>query len=983
MSAEVPSTVKMALFKNKLIPDPYFSTQNQISQWVEDKIWIYEKEFILRKEQGRRYFLRLEGLAPRGEVSLNGRILGKVEGMFAQPTWEITDLFKEGENRLEIRLQPERERTKTIACQMSYGWDFAPRIIPIGVWRPVEIIACGDVLLKNPFLKLEGLERKGALCKLSVHYDSRFQGRGKLILYMRGKNFKEEFKLEREAEIRKGEGKLSFDFSLPHPRLWYPAGYGEQNLYEVSLSFYLGKSLSHSLSFTWGIRELEWEKNPHSRELYPWILKVNGIRVYCKGANWVPVDSLLDLSPSRYERLVKLARLAGVNMLRIWGGGIMEEDTLYELCDRYGIMLWQEFPLACADYPQLPLEAFAENARDSILRLRNHPSLVLWCGGNEFDPDNQSNKPLVDVLDKLCQTLDGTRPFHRASPYGGDIHDWSVWHGSAPYTNYRQFAVFRSEAGLQSPPIKNDLERFISPQGLFPPSEEWSYHLANAEKIRSYAQLYGSTSDLPNFLEKAQLAQAVTYQFNLDSCLKNIWANSGCLIWQFNDPWPNISWSMVDWYGNPKPSLYWFKNASQPINLAVDYDRIQLQLGERLNIKLYAINLTPKAEEGTAVFLIASGERILKQFKQNHIFKPLQVEKLWDFSYQLPSDYKEGAVFLIARVVKGGKLISDKIYPIPVSKVKGLSHPLRALVILSSLGREAEEWREIGERLEPFGIEVDLAPPDNLPNLEEYDCFIIGESERIGERLGREKMKEIGELVSRGKGLLMDGGWNAYAEGKLRSTVIEEISPLIMEENSLRQNLSLGVVVREKEHPILRGLSFEGVNIGGYNQERVKQGAKVILALSNGAPLLVEGTYGKGRCLAYTSGLRGGWAGALRMWREGDIFIARLLAYLGRREEVERIKQEAGGLDSLKASQLKLMGKRKGNDALLLIRNFSPHIAFFLRVEVEGLSPQPFFPDNYFSLLPGEEKELTFHLPPGRWRIKVSDWKGTRVEITL
>jgi len=276
-SAEVPSTVKMALFRNKLIPDPYFASQNENSQWVEDKVWIYEKRFAFRREKGRRYFLKLGGLAPRGEVYLNGKLLGVVEGMFAQPIWEITDSLRDGENQLEIRIPPERERTRAIACQMSYGWDFAPRIIPLGVWRPVEIMSSGPVLLRNPFLKLEEMNGKEARVNLLIDYDSKLKGKGKLVLDMKGRNFKGgDLKMERKVELKEGQGRVDWDFRLPNPHLWYPAGYGEQNLYLVSLSLYQGNSLAHSLSFTWGARKLEWEVNPGSRELYPWIAKVNG-----------------------------------------------------------------------------------------------------------------------------------------------------------------------------------------------------------------------------------------------------------------------------------------------------------------------------------------------------------------------------------------------------------------------------------------------------------------------------------------------------------------------------------------------------------------------------------------------------------------------------------------------------------------------------------------------------------------------------------
>jgi beta-mannosidase len=978
INADVPSTVKMALLKAKSIPDPYFSTRNEESQWVEVHNWIYEKDFSFKKGKGRRYFLKIGGVAPRGEVYLNGELLGKIEGMFAQPLWDITGLLRDGANKLRIRILPEKERTKAIACQMSYGWDFAPRIIPLGVWRPVEIVESGEVLLKNPFLRLIKLEGNKAIVNLTVGYDSAIQGKAGIRIKLEGANFKGKgYEFKKEVEIEKGEGILNFDFAIQDVKLWYPAGFGPQNLYKVSLSLLLGKATSSSLSFLWGARQLEWEKNPDTNEIYPWIVKVNGIRIFSKGANWVPADSLYDLSPQRYERLVKLASFAGINMFRIWGGGIMEEDILYELCDRYGIMLWQEFPLACADYPDLPRDAFLENASNSIFRLRNHPSLVLWCGGNEFDPDNQANRELIDGLDKLCKALDGTRPFHRASPYGGDVHDWSVWHGSAPYTNYRQFTVFRSEAGLQSPPPEEDMLRFLSTSGIFPPSEEWSYHLADARKIEIYAKQYGRTSDLKNFLKKAQLAQAITYQFNLDSCLKNIWRNSGCLIWQFNDPWPNISWSMVDWYGNPKPSLYWFKKASSPINLAIDYDKTTLRVGESLNIGVYAINLTTKGETCQAEFTIASPKNILKRLSQTLAFPPQQSIRLWSFNFQIPPDYKEGVVFLIARVKKDGKIISEKIYPIPVMKVRGFSKPLKALVILSTLGQEAKGWREIGDLLIPFGVKLDIAPADSLPDLEGYDCFIIGESEGIGNKLSRQAMERIADLMSLGKGLLLDGGWNAYAEGGLKGTIIEEISPFVVKENSLREHMNLGIIVKSPDHPILRGLSFSRINIGGYNEEGVREGAKVLLSLSNGSPLLAEIGYGKGKCLAYASGLRGGWAVAIRGWDKYPLFLARLLGYLANREgEIENLEEEAIGLDNLPQVNLKIEGRKEGKRGIITLSNPSNNIAFFLRIKAEGLEVQPIFSDNYFFLLPGEKKEVSSELPKGKFAISVEDWQG-------
>ncbi|MGB9608423.1 MAG: glutamine amidotransferase, partial [bacterium] len=541
---------------------------------------------------------------------------------------------------------------------------------------------------------------------------------------------------------------------------------------------------------------------------------------------------------------------------------------------------------------------------------------------------------------------------------------------------YRQFTVFRSEAGLQAPPPVEDIFKFLSKGKIFPPSDEWSYHLADAGKIAMYAKQYGNLSDLENFVKKAQLAQSLTYQFNLDSCLKNIWRNSGCLIWQFNDPWPNISWSMVDWYGNPKPSLYWFKKASSPLNIAVDYDKPILRAGDQLNINLYGVNLTKKKEVCEAIFLIASPRRILQRFVKKAILQPQSAEKLWSIDFQLTKNYKGGALFLLARLVKAEKLIADKVYPIPVVRAgEALKPPVKVLAILSSIGQEAEGWREIASLLLPFGIEFDISTPDSLPDLAKYACFVIGESEGIGGRLKRIDMERIGELVRSGKGLLLDGGWNAYAEGGLKGTIIEEISPFVFKEGSLRQDLNLRIIKGEGEHPILQGLSFSSITISGYNEEEVRNGAKILLSLSNGSPLLAEVEWGKGRCLAYTSGLRGGWAGGIKAWDRYPLFLARLFLYLAHREnEIGNLREEAGGLDDMPSANLRIERRRKGKIEIMRVKNCSAQIAFFLRIKADGLKVQPIFSDNYFTLLPGEGREVVYEIPRMGGKVLVEDW---------
>jgi len=195
--------------------------------------------------------------------------------------------------------------------------------------------------------------------------------------------------------------------------------------------------------------------------------------MFAKGGNWIPVDQLLRLDRDRYDGLLRLFKDANFNLLRVWGGGLYETDDFYDLCDEYGILAWQEF-LSNRNFSKIDRESFLNGAESAILRIRNHPSLTFWCGGNEFDPDDQGSREVIDELADLLKKLDPQREFHRASPYMGDDHYWGVWHRMEPYTKYRIVRPFRSEAGLNAPPVSENYRIFTPQNLLWPPDTTYN-----------------------------------------------------------------------------------------------------------------------------------------------------------------------------------------------------------------------------------------------------------------------------------------------------------------------------------------------------------------------------------------------------------------------------------------------------------------------------------------------------------------------------
>ena len=715
----VPGTVRTSLLAAGEIPDPYIGYDNENSLWVEQKEWWFFKNFEAGKElKGKFIELLFEGISFRGEAWLNGKRVGTLEGMLNPHSFDISSLLNYGkDNNIAVRLEAppdswpnlrlhgltwrsSREQLFSIA-QCMYGWDWGPHCVPIGLWQPVKLIATGPLRINHPYIRSEIIADTEAGCSIQFDVSNLTSQPKEAVLFgtVLEKDSKKEIStfqqnISLESNVKKT---IELNLKIKNPKLWWPNGMGKQNLYLLNISVEEDSKLSDNLTAQFGIRELKLVDNENVEEFvksmlqdigdpfyigkvagsYPWTFEINGKKMFAKGGNWIPADQLLRLNHDRYNRLLKLVKEANFNLLRVWGGGIYETDDFYNLCDQHGILTWQEF-LSNRNFSRINKASFIDGAKSAVYRLRNHPSLAFWCGGNEFDPDDEGSKSVIDSLDALLKEYDPQREFHRASPYMGDDHYWGVWHNKEPYTKYRIVRPFRSEAGINAPPVYDNYLKFTPDSMRWPPDKIYvEYHgesnarFAHLEKLLRYADEFGESKNIEELILKSQLYQAIGNELNMEFCRSNKFKNSGFLVWQFNDIWPCYSWSQVDWYGTPKPSYYFLKRASRPIHISADFEKYLWNTGEVFIASIYLLNDTQnqvKEYKYIARLFDVKG-KILIENSGHAEAKENQSIEIGKIEYKIPEEMK-GRTFLVSVELKNNndKKESDALYPIAVSK---------------------------------------------------------------------------------------------------------------------------------------------------------------------------------------------------------------------------------------------------------------------------------------------------------------------------
>ena len=615
--ATIPGTVHTDLVKNGLIADPFYGSNEKEVQWVENETWVYETTINLQEKQANQESLSLlfEGLDTYAKVYLNNQLILEADNMFRRWEMPVKSILKLGNNQLKIVFEPAVAKAKALASTLPYtlpgdervfvrkapyqfGWDWGPRLVSCGIWKNVWLKAESGPKLKNIQVRQISLSDTLAELEVIAHFNNP-KGE-KLVLSGQIRDVKERITLQNDSVGR-------LQFKLKNPKKWWTKELGEAHLYQVKIDLNNRITTLDSRTETVGLRTIELIQKPDSvgSSFY---FKLNGVPLYMKGSNLIPPESFMPkANKTTYEALLSKAQDQGINMLRVWGGGVYLDDDFYSLCDEKGILVWQDFMFAGGMYPgDVAFQKnVAQEIKEQVIRLRNHPSLAIWCGNNELEEgwnnwgwqkqyaysDSDSAKIYQDytklfkeAIPKILGEFDGSRPYHPSSPTNGwgrkesltsgDLHYWGVWWGMEPFEKYQEkIGRFVSEFGFQSMPELSSIQKFIpeNEQTLFSPSLKiHQKHPTGYETIKSYMERdYEVPKNLNDFAYVSQLLQARGMKLAIEAQRAAKPYCMGSLYWQLNDCWPVSSWSAIDYYGAPKALHYAVKKAFKPVLISV------------------------------------------------------------------------------------------------------------------------------------------------------------------------------------------------------------------------------------------------------------------------------------------------------------------------------------------------------------------------------------------------------------------------------
>lgn len=624
LPAEVPGHVHSDLVRNGVIADPFVDLREIGSQWVDAEEWVYRAQFPFRPNPDLpRRVLRFEGLDTVCAISVNGVSVATHDNMFTPLELDVSELLDAGINSVEVqfesalRVGADRrrayfekeglqsdlvrfdERAFVRKAPYMFGWDWGPRLVSAGIWKPVRLL---EFTARITDVRITQLHLPDGA--VSVACCAELEGAGAAVHYLCLKG-------KRPVRLLDGE-----PYHIANPELWWPRGMGEQVLHDVVTLLLPGQQAVDGQSLEAvsqraldrretrvGFRRVEL-KRAADRFGEEFRFEVNGRRLWCLGANWIPDHSFpSSVTRSSLEAQLRRAADMNMNMLRIWGGGVYESDDFYDVCDQLGILVWQDFPFACSYAPddEAAQAVMRVEASVNVRRLRNHPSLALWCGNNEnlvmFENkwDDPTKHPpryhggiIWDVtLPGVLAELDSQRPYLPTSPQGGananadecgDQHNWDVWHGRGDWTCYSDSrARFPSEYGFASAPSRAAwLRAFSDPQAYElsrsdHPVARWhdKTKKGHATFVAFVELHYPPALDLPAWTYTSQLNQRDALRHAIEHYRRSEFA-AGSLVWQLNDCWPVQSWSVVDSEGVYKAAAYELRRLHAPLMAAVE-----------------------------------------------------------------------------------------------------------------------------------------------------------------------------------------------------------------------------------------------------------------------------------------------------------------------------------------------------------------------------------------------------------------------------
>ncbi|HEY5561613.1 MAG TPA: glycoside hydrolase family 2 TIM barrel-domain containing protein [Clostridiaceae bacterium] len=650
--ATVPGAVQLDWAKAKGYGSYTYGDNYKDYGWMEDVYWSYitKLEFPDLEEKERVYFV-CKGIDYKFIIKLNNKIIHKQEGMFTPVEIDLTTIIRGGEE-LEVLIFPAPKKVKAESSRAeadqsckpacSYGWDWHPRLIPLGIWDETYMEIRKEFHIKDAEVTYE---LNSDFTIANVNIDINLNQVGKCFVRCNLFDKQDNLVMENITEVTSRAMKISYD--LQSPELWWPNGQGEATLYRLKIELLNNtRVVIDKKESRIGFRKIKlvmhegaWDypnEFPKSRSNPPITLQVNGIAIFCKGSNWVNPEIFPGvITKDTYYPLINLAKEGNMNMFRSWGGGIINKDSFFEICDELGIMVWQEFPLACNEYEGTPhyLKVLDEESKAIIKRLKPHPSVVLWCGGNELfnSWSRMTDQSLaLRLLNKNCYDLDPNRPFLMTSPLMGMAHGNYVFRSEAGEDVFQAMAkasnTAYTEFGCPSPASLEILQSIIPKEELFPPrpGTTWETHhgfntfLEDTWLMPDLIKYYfGESNSLEELIQRGQILQSEGYKCIFEEARRQKPKCSMALNWCYNEPWPTAANnSIISWRAKPKPAYYAVKASCRPVLCSARISKFCWKPGELFNPEIYILNDSPlKVKGGQMDIFLYFGEEEIKILK--------------------------------------------------------------------------------------------------------------------------------------------------------------------------------------------------------------------------------------------------------------------------------------------------------------------------------------------------------------------------------
>ncbi|OOG41351.1 glycoside hydrolase family 2 protein [Rhodanobacter sp. C05] len=726
--ATVPGTVQTDLMATKLVADPFYRDNEAQIQWVGLSDWQYRTSFNVDHATLARQHVELvlDGLDTFADVYLNGEKLIAADNMFRRWLVPVASLLHEGANTLEVRLyspikrlqpwllkqsyalpgefdssfgdEPKGKQTANYIrkANYQYGWDWGPRIVAEGIWKDVHLDSWDATRVADFHVEQTHIGKSAAQVNVQFDMEADVSEPLHVSVDVIGPDGRSVDRIERDITVAPGGSQVSLPLRIADPKLWYPTGYGAQDMYTFKASIRDAAGELYEAQKATGLRtiELRRQKDQWGRSFE---FVINGIPVFAKGANLIPFDSFpTRVTDAQMRHVLESARDANMNMLRLWGGGYYESDRFYEMADRLGIMIWQEFMFGGAIPPNDV--AYTENVRqeaiEQVKRLRDHPSIVLWCGNNEVQTgwetwsDREAFKKTISadeqkriaagmvnlfgkVLRNVVMRYDSDVPYWASSPStdydgpanvlgDGDYHYWDVWSGDAkPVTEYLNVTPrFQSEYGLQSFPVMRTIRAFAEQGDQTPESPVMRAHQkydngnGNKRLMLYITRSYGEPRDFPAFVYLSQVMQANGIQLAAEHLRASRPQSMGSLYWQLNDVWPGASWSSIDYYGRWKALQFHARRFYAPLLIAA------LRNDGNTTVSLVSDRTTSLAAYWRMRVMDFDG-KVLSEHEQAVILPALASTKVASYTdAQLLQGADPHTSFVVFELVDGDKVVS-------------------------------------------------------------------------------------------------------------------------------------------------------------------------------------------------------------------------------------------------------------------------------------------------------------------------------------